>query len=73
VNNITAITNNLDASKSQSFIYDDLDRLADATGIYGNDQFGYDSDGNRISETNNGTQVSTYNFRPIITQPHPIS
>lgn len=62
VNNITDITNNLDATKSQNFIYDDLDRLTDAAGIYGTDQFGYDDDGNRVLETKNGTDVSTYNY-----------
>jgi len=62
VNNITDITNNLDATKSQNFIYDDLDRLTDATGIYGTDAFGYDDDGNRVLETKNGTDVSTYNY-----------
>lgn len=62
VNNITGITNNRDAAKSQSFIYENLDRLTDAAGIYGSGHYEYDEDGNRILETKNTTQTSIYNY-----------
>jgi len=53
--NITAITNNLDTSKSKSFIYDNLDRLATAnsTGIWGTLGWTYDGVGNRLTENSN--------------------
>jgi hypothetical protein len=41
VGNITAITDNLDATRSQSYGYDDLYRLASATGIYGSLSYTY--------------------------------
>ncbi|OUS06483.1 hypothetical protein A9Q81_02840 [Gammaproteobacteria bacterium 42_54_T18] len=50
-NNIKTITNVLDSSRSQSFIYDDLQRLQDAYGTYGNGtdhvHYEYDKVGNR--------------------------
>ena len=50
-NNITAITNILDATRSQSLLYDDLNRLTDATSNYGDIDYAYDAIGNRLSET----------------------
>ena len=52
--NFTSITDYLDPSRSQSFVYDDLNRLESASGIYG--QIGYDCDfvGNRNWKTVNG-------------------
>lgn len=53
--NITAITNNLETTKSKSFIYDTLDRLSTATasGIWGSLAWTYDSVGNRLTEGSN--------------------
>lgn len=62
VNNISDIINNLDAARNQSFVYDDLGRLTDATGVYGQFEYGYDEDGNRTTETFNGTDSSTYDY-----------
>jgi RHS repeat-associated protein len=45
--NITAITDNLDPSRSQSFAYDALDRLIHDAGAYGQHQYRYDALGNR--------------------------
>ncbi|MGH8454303.1 MAG: hypothetical protein ACRESW_07105, partial [Nevskiales bacterium] len=60
-NNIDAIQNGLDTSRSQSFDYDALSRLTGAQGIYGNLGYGYDAIGNRLSETNDGvTDNYTY-------------
>ena len=61
--NITGITDHLDASKSQSFAYDDLYRLTGATGNYGTMAYTYDTVGNRLSETKDG-QTDTYTYSP---------
>lgn len=45
--NITSITDNLAASRDQTFGYDDLNRVDAATGAYGALTFGYDGVGNR--------------------------
>ncbi|MCR9279055.1 MAG: hypothetical protein NXH85_13880 [Pseudomonadaceae bacterium] len=51
VSNITAITDNIDSARSQTFVYDALDRLTDATGVYGDIDYGYDAVGNRTSRS----------------------
>jgi len=48
-NNITSLTDGLDASRSQSFTYDPLNRLNHAKGVYGTQDFTYDAIGNRLS------------------------
>ena len=60
-NNISAITDHLDANHSQGFSYDALNRLTGATGIYGTLDYGYDANGNRLSETRDG-QLKTYTY-----------
>jgi RHS repeat-associated protein len=59
--NITAITDNLNPSKTQSFAYDDLYRLVGATGPYGKIAYTYDAVGNRLSKTTDG-QTDTYTY-----------
>ena len=59
--NITAITDNLDPSNSQSLVYDDLYRLVGATGPYGSIAYTYDAVGNRLSKTTDG-QTHTYTY-----------
>jgi RHS repeat-associated protein len=49
--NITAIGDNLTTSRSQTFAYDDRDRLASATGPYGIKTYLYDAVGNRTEQT----------------------
>ncbi|HEX7047248.1 MAG TPA: RHS repeat-associated core domain-containing protein [Gammaproteobacteria bacterium] len=75
--NITAITDNLDAARTQSFDYDALYRLTDASGIYGDLVYGYDAVGNRetltatppsgIPETTTYTYATTSNRLATIT------
>jgi RHS repeat-associated protein len=62
VDNITAITNNLDAGRNQTFIYDFLNRLTDSTGIVGSEHFEYDDAGNRLLDTLNGAATSNYAY-----------
>jgi RHS repeat-associated protein len=50
-NNITDIINGVDNARSQILDYDDLNRLSDATGNYGDVDYSYDAIGNRLSET----------------------
>jgi len=49
--NITAITDNLDSTRSQTFGYDAVGRLTDATGSYGDIDYTYDLVGNRTDRT----------------------
>jgi len=61
--NITAITDNLDPNRNQTFGYDDLYRLTSATGIYGTAGYTYDKVGNRLSKTLN-SETDTYAYTP---------
>ena len=61
VGNITAITDNLDPARSQTFGYDDLYRLTSATGVYGAISYTYDKVGNRLTKTLDG-QTGTYTY-----------
>ena len=54
VGNITTITNFLDATRTQSFGYDDLYRLTSAAGVYGTLDYTYDNVDNRLTRTENG-------------------
>jgi RHS repeat-associated protein len=55
---ITGITDPANASLSQSYSYDLLDRLTSATGTGLNQGWSYDANGNRLSQT--GSSSSTY-------------
>jgi RHS repeat-associated protein len=55
---ITAITDAVNSSLSQSYGYDLLDRLTSATGTSLNQGWTYDANGNRLSQT--GSAASTY-------------
>ena len=46
---ITLLTDNLNTGHTQSFVYDALRRLTDATGLYGDIDYAYDAVGNRTS------------------------
>lgn len=48
--NIQDISDNLSPTQSQSFSYDDLDRISVAVGAYGTKTYGYDSLGNLLSQ-----------------------
>ncbi len=60
--NITGLANTVTPTSNQSFTYDELDRVTDATGAYGTLGYSYDSASNRMTKTDN-SQVSslTYN------------
>ncbi|MBW2602380.1 MAG: RHS repeat protein, partial [Deltaproteobacteria bacterium] len=62
VGNITGITNNLDATRNQTFGYDDLYRLTSATGLYGVMGYTYDNVGNRLTKTLDGA-TNTYGYQ----------
>uniref|UniRef100_UPI003BA9DCAF DUF6531 domain-containing protein n=1 Tax=Kiloniella litopenaei TaxID=1549748 RepID=UPI003BA9DCAF len=58
--NVTAETDGLDNSLSQSYGYDDINRLTSATGIYGSNDYSYDAVGNLLSRVrNNGGSLMT--------------
>ena len=48
---VSSITDNTDPSRSQTFAYDDMNRLVSATGNYGRIDYSYDRVGNRQSVT----------------------
>ena len=60
-NNILSIVNNNDATRNQSFTYDNLDRLLTGNGIYGALSYTYDAVDNRITETV-GSNTDTYAY-----------
>lgn len=62
VNNITSITDNIVTSKNQTFHYDVLDRLDDATGVYGNLDYVYDDVGNRTSLIKDAGTPTNYTY-----------
>jgi RHS repeat-associated protein len=63
--NITAITDLLDTARDQSFQYDGLHRLTQASGLYGTIDYDYDAVGNRterIIVDSLGTLTETYTY-----------
>lgn len=65
--NITAITDNLDATKTKVYGYDALDRLASAQGPWGTLGYSYDKVGNRKTENHNDVTTS-YGYKANSTQ-----
>jgi len=63
VGNITGISDQIAATAGQTFGYDDLYRLASATGAYGTIGYTYDKVGNRLTRTQDG-QTDTYAYEP---------
>lgn len=58
--NITAITDNLDATRNQSFTLDALNRISQGIGPYGTIDYTYDNNSNRLTRVKGGvTQTST--------------
>ncbi|MGH8307181.1 MAG: RHS repeat-associated core domain-containing protein, partial [Gammaproteobacteria bacterium] len=49
---------NLAGSNSQTLGYDNLNRLSTGSGAYGSQSYGYDANGNRNTETLNGTNTT---------------
>jgi YD repeat-containing protein len=65
VNNITEITDALDAGNNQAFDYDELNRLSSAIGRYGTLGYNYDEVGNRLTRTMDtvtGVTTETYSY-----------
>ena len=61
VNDISSITDNLDATRTQTFTYDKDYRVTGATGKYGVVTYTYDADGNRTTKIAGGT-TTTYTY-----------
>ena len=59
--NITDITATNVSWLSQSFVYDELNRLESATGLYGTIDYSYDKVGNRLTRAVGG-QTDTYSY-----------
>jgi RHS repeat-associated protein len=58
--NLTGIVDNLDATHTQGFSYDVLNRLKDESGAYGHKAYVYDANGNRTSrDWDRGTRTTT--------------
>ncbi|MGH8321682.1 MAG: RHS repeat domain-containing protein [Gammaproteobacteria bacterium] len=55
---ITGLTDNLVGGNSQTLGYDNLNRLNTGSGAYGSQSYGYDANGNRNTETLNGTNTT---------------
>ncbi|HEU5352160.1 MAG TPA: hypothetical protein VFU55_11240 [Terracidiphilus sp.] len=60
-NNVQTITDAVNSGNSQSFSYDNLQRLSSAAGGYGSFAYTYDKDGNRLTQTH-GTETTTYGY-----------
>ncbi len=54
-NNVRSIADGINASNTQGFGYDALNRVSSATGAYGQLGYGYDANGNRVSETSSAS------------------
>jgi RHS repeat-associated protein len=50
--NVSSIGDSLQSSRSQSFEYDEIDRLTRATGGYGDERYAYDEIGNFVRKAN---------------------
>jgi RHS repeat-associated protein len=62
--NITAIADNLNSARSETYTYTASNRLQEGDGIWGTLTWSYDGVGNRASEalTSGSTTTSTYNY-----------
>ncbi len=61
--NVLDITDKIAPANSQTFTYDDVYRLTNATGGYGNELFDYDANGNRTRYVNDVTDEA-YTYQP---------
>jgi RHS repeat-associated protein len=61
VSNVLSITDILDASRTRTMTYDNVDRLLTASGIWGSMSFAYDAVGNRTSKTT-ASGTTTYSY-----------
>jgi YD repeat-containing protein len=64
---VISIFDNLDFTRDQGFTYDDLHRLTQATGLYGQIDYAYNATGNRTSRTvTNGTALTETYFNDLL-------
>jgi len=63
---ISAITDLLDPTRTQDYVFDAIKRLTDATGAYGTFEYSYDDVGNRETRANTGSGgfSETYTYPP---------
>ena len=61
--NITGIQDQVTPARTQTFSYDALNRLIDASGAYGTRAYQYDAVGNRTQRTEDG-QTTPYGYAP---------
>jgi RHS repeat-associated protein len=59
--NITGLSDGAQPGRSQTFEHDALDRLTEASGAYGTQQFDYDAAGNRLSLTDDSA-ITSYTY-----------
>lgn len=62
VGNVTQITDNLSVPPTRSYSYDPLDRLNQASGLFGNFSWTYDPNGNRLTQQA-GATTTTYTYQ----------
>jgi RHS repeat-associated protein len=62
---IDSITDGVDSTKSQSFVYDTKSQLNKANGSYGQYDYELDSVGNRLSKTKDLINVESYNVDTV--------
>src|SRR2546427_1258000 len=68
VSNVTSIVDGLNGDRTRSMTYDNVDRLASASGIWGSMSFAYDALGNRTSKiTSGGTTTYSYSSNRLAT------
>ena len=65
--NITGITDSLISSRTQALTYDDLNRVASASGAYSSQSYSYDGVGNRLTRVLGGT-TETYAYATTANQ-----
>jgi RHS repeat-associated protein len=65
--NVSPITDNLNAARTQSFTYSNINRLKTAAGAYGAQSYSYDHVANRLSRTVGGV-TDTYAISPTSNQ-----
>jgi RHS repeat-associated protein len=65
--NITSITDHFKPTRTQTLTYEDLNRVATASGMYGAQSYSYDGVGNRLTRVAGGA-TDTYAYAPSANQ-----
>ncbi len=61
---VETITDNMEMSHNQHFVYDDVGRLGTAQGSYGEFDYEYDTADNRLAHSINSSITATYHYLP---------